>query len=94
MLDGIEDNPKDINIENLTGLDSFTIPNFNSKYIASIQGYGIDNEKNIYISSQPSPKQNWLGFAIQSSPREIVKIPWGSKVADNWEVINLDKEKF
>ncbi|GBG05488.1 class III bacteriocin [Lactobacillus rodentium] len=94
VLDGIEDNPKDINIENLTCLDSFTIPNFNSKYIASIQGYGIDNEKNIYISSQPSPKQNWLGFAIQSSPREIVKIPWGSKIADNWEVINLDKEKL
>ena len=93
-LDCVEDCPEDINIENLTYLDSFTIPNFNSKYIASIQSYGIDNEKNIYISSQLSPKQNWLGFAIQNSPREIVKIPWGSKEADNWEIINLDKEKI
>ncbi|QNQ80311.1 class III bacteriocin [Lactobacillus sp. PV034] len=93
-LDKVEYKPVDINIEKLKCIDSFTISNFNSEYFKSIQGYGIDNDKSIYISSQPSPTQNWLGFAQQRLPREIVKIPWANEMADNWEVVNLDKEKI
>lgn len=93
-LDNVEGNATDINIETIKYIDTFIIPNFNSKYFKSIQGYGIDDNKNIYISSQPSPTQNWLGFARQSLPREIVKIPWDTKIAAEWEVVSLDKEKI
>lgn len=89
-LDEAEEKAEDINIENLTCLGAFKVPHFNDQKIVSIQGYGIDDNKDIYISSQPSPHTTFLGFPKQGKPREIVKIPWGITDPDKWSVVNLD----
>ncbi len=89
-LDAAEEKAEDINIETLTCLGAFKVPHFNDQKIISIQGYGIDDNKDIYISSQPSPHTTFLGFPRQGKPREIVKIPWGMVDPDKWSVVNLD----
>ena len=68
----------------------FLTPHFNDQKIVSIQGYGIDDNRDIYISSQPSPHTTFLGFPRQGKPREIIKIPWGMVDPDKWSVVNLD----
>lgn len=89
-LDEAEQTNSDVNIQNFNCLGAFKIPNFNSEYIPSIQGYDLDENNNIYISCQPGPTENFLGFAKQGKPRELVKIPWGETDPNNWEVANLD----
>lgn len=91
-LDQAEAKADYLNIENFRCLGAFMIPHFNSQLISSIQGYGLDEENNIYVSSQLGPSQNFLGFYCQSKPREIVKIPWGESKPENWQVANLDEE--
>lgn len=83
----------DVNIQNLKCLAAFNIPNFNTNPLKSIQGYGIDNQNNIYVSSQPGPTAGFLGRAKQGAPREIVKIPWGEANSENWEVAVLDDDR-
>lgn len=90
-LDEAQAEAKDVNVQNLHCLGAFVIPDFNSKYIPSIQGYDIDQDNNVYISCQPGPTQGFLG-AKEGKPREIVKIPWGSTNPDEWEVANLDHD--
>lgn len=89
-LDAVEACSSDVNIQNIECLKAFTIANFNVNGIKSVQGYGIDNDANIYISSQLSPSKNWLGMTKQGKPRQIVKIPWGEDNLSNWQVLNLD----
>ncbi len=89
-LDAAEETSEDVNIQELTCLGAFNVPHFNDQKILSIQGYAIDDNKDIYISSQPSPHTTFLGFPKQGKPREIVKIPWGISNADKWSVVNLD----
>lgn len=89
-LDSAEANNDNINVQTLHCLGAFVIPNFNSQYIPSIQGYDIDEKDNIYVSCQPGPKTNILGMPKQGKPREIVKIPWGQTDPNEWEVANLD----
>lgn len=91
-LDKAEEQADYLNIENFHCLGAFMIPHFNSRLIASIQGYGLDNENNVYVSSQLGPSQNFFGFYRQAKPREIVKIPWGETNPQQWEVANLDAE--
>lgn len=83
----------DVNIQNLHCLAAFTIPDFNTDPLHSIQGYAIDNANNIYISSQPGPSANFLGMAKEGLPREIVKIPWGEANSQKWMVANLNDNK-
>lgn len=54
--------------------------------IGSIQGYDIDDNLNIYISSEYHPDQN----NIYSKPRKIVKIPWGTTEEYQWDIVHLD----
>lgn len=54
--------------------------------IGSIQGYDIDKNLNIYISSEYHPDKT----NIVSKPRKIVKIPWGTTQQSQWSIINLD----
>lgn len=82
-----------VDIENLQCLGAFKVPALNSDLLHSIQGYDLDNDNNIFVSSQPSPVTNWLGWPKQGMPREIIKIPWGETNSDNWQVANLDQEK-
>lgn len=89
-LDAAEANADDVNIQNLHCLGAFSIPNFNSELIPSIQGYDIDEKNNVYISCQPGPSTNILGMPKQGKPRQIVKIPWGSTNLNEWEVANLN----
>ena len=89
-LDEAEEKAEDVNIQNLNCLGAFNVPRFNDQKIISIQGYGIDDNKNIYISSQPSPHTTFLGFPKQGKPREIVKIPWGISNSNKWSSVNLD----
>lgn len=91
-LDQVEDAPTDINIEQFKCLGAFMIPHFNTDPLTSVQGYELDNQNNIYVSSQSGPTTNWLGMAKQGRPREIVKIPWGCPDPQKWEVAQLDKE--
>ena len=65
-------------------LKAFKIPGFVDK-VKSIQGYDIDNNLNIYVSSQYAPK---AGQGKQE--RKIVKIPWGNNDDSNWTKVNLD----
>lgn len=80
---------EDINIQNLNCLGALMSRILMTKDYF-IQGYGIDDNKNIYISSQPSPYTTFLGFPKQGKPREIVKIPWGISDPSKWSVVNLD----
>ncbi len=91
-LDEAMTNNDNINMTNLPCLAAFTVPNINTNPLQSIQGYDIDQDNNIYISSQLGPTTNFLGLAKQGKPREIVKIPWGESNPDNWEVANLDDD--
>lgn len=61
--------------------DAFVIPDFVSN-VGSIQGYDIDENWNIYVSSQYAPKG-------APTARSIVKIPWGSTNSDSWNKIDL-----
>lgn len=92
-LDEAEASHANVNIEDIPCLGAFTIPHFNQYPLKSIQGYAIDNDANIYVSSQPSPKPGLFGHYKQQSPREIVKIPWGEADSKKWSVADLDREK-
>ncbi|WEV40978.1 helveticin J family class III bacteriocin [Lactobacillus sp. ESL0681] len=54
--------------------------------IGSIQGYDIDDDCNIYISSETPPSEG-----SSSEPRHIYKIPWGADATQQytWTDINL-----
>lgn len=82
----------DVNIQDLKCLGAFMVPDFNTSLLKSIQGYAIDNDNNVYVSSQPGPTADFLGLAKQGKPREIVKIPWGETDPNNWEVADLDED--
>lgn len=92
-LDQAMANNDNINMTNLPCLAAFTIPHFNTDPLQSIQGYDIDQDNNIYVSSQLGPTTNFFGLAKEGRPREIVKIPWGEKNPDKWEVANLDDNR-
>lgn len=67
-------------------LRSFKIEGFVTD-IGSIQGYDIDDNLNIYISSEAHPNEK---THIESKTRKIVKIPWGATDPSQWDVKNLD----
>lgn len=76
-------NRTDTRLDKLPYIDSFKV---DINPVGSLQGFGIDEQKNIYISSQHP-----------GATRKIVKIPW--KVTDNnqWvklplDDINLDRQ--
>lgn len=64
---------------------AFKIPGFVDE-VKSIQGYDIDNNLNIYVSSERAPKGS-------SAPRSIVKIPWGTTDSNSWDKIDLRNNK-
>lgn len=53
--------------------------------IGSLQGFDIDDNMNIYVSSEASPTSN-----SDSKPRKIVKIPWGTTESYQWDTLSLD----
>ncbi|BDR61160.1 hypothetical protein KIM322_14210 [Lactobacillus xylocopicola] len=71
----------DVNIGNIPCLSYFAIPKITSN-IGSIQGYDLDDNNNIYISSQYSGEKD----------RNIYKIPWGASTPGQWEQIPLTSE--
>lgn len=90
-LDAAEAQHEDVNIQNIKCLNAFMIPGLNSSILNSVQGYGIDNDLNVYISSEPSPGKNIFGMAKEGHPRQIVKIPWGESNPENWIQIDLNE---
>ena len=82
------------NISNLPVVSQFAISDMTQNLshtkdpekvkIGSIQGYDIDDEFNIYISSEFSPSKGG-----SSNERHIYKIPWGSTTKSDWIDINL-----
>lgn len=75
-----------VNIGTLPVIRSFVIPSLTDRnVIDSIQGIDLDDNLNIYISSEYSPSD----FATDSEPRDIYKIPWGTTTPDMWEDIDL-----
>lgn len=65
---------------------AFKIPGFVND-VKSIQGYDIDNNLNIYVSSERHPDEP----TYSSKPRKIVKIPWGEVNKDSWSIIDLSQ---
>ncbi|MEN2379908.1 helveticin J family class III bacteriocin [Lactobacillus helveticus] len=53
--------------------------------IPSLQGFDIDNNYNVYVSSQLSPTASG-----PRGSRQIIKIPWGINDSSNWYVANYD----
>lgn len=58
--------------------------------IDSVQGYAIDNDKNIYISNQLSPRINHTTGEVTTWSRKIVKLSWGETNSNNWQVAMID----
>lgn len=96
-LDGVEGTGKDVPITNLNCSSAFKINNLvgilaslqkDSDGIGSIQGYDIDDNRNIFISSQRSPK----GTNDYSRNRKIIKIPWNVTDTDQWEYADLNDD--
>lgn len=77
-----------VNIGNLNSIRSFMIPNLTDSYnnIGSIQGVDIDDNLNIYISSEYSPSK----YGTTSNTRHIYKIPWGTTSFYNFDDVDLD----
>lgn len=77
---------------------AFKIENFTSA-VGSIQGFDIDDKKNIYISSEAAPKTDDVGQGV-AQDRYIYKIPYGYQKlpnglvdwnsTENWHRINLN----
>lgn len=66
-------------------VSAFEVPDFVTK-VGSIQGYDIDNDMNVYISSEAHPTK---GSKV-SKTRKIVKIPWNTTQEVQWDFIWLD----
>lgn len=72
----------DVNIATIPCLGYFAIPKITDELegIGSIQGYDLDDQNNIYISSQ-----------LSGSPeRHLYKIPWGASNKANWTDVPLN----
>lgn len=95
-LDGVEGTGEDVPITSLSCKSAFMINDFvgtlgnlqNDPIGGSIQGYDIDDERNIYISSEKSPSSK----EPYQHPRKLVKIPWGETNTNNWEFADLDDD--
>ena len=72
----------DVNIATIPCLGYFAIPKITDELegIGSIQGYDLDDQNNIYISSQRSGKDE----------RHLYKIPWGASNKANWTDVPLN----
>lgn len=73
---------KAVNLKNMKQIAAFHINHLfgpKKSQINSIQGYEIDNNKTIYISSERKPTKK-----SSSLPRELVKIPWGATSSKDW----------
>ncbi|MDF7683837.1 helveticin J family class III bacteriocin [Lactobacillus sp. ESL0679] len=80
----LDNNPgDDVSLWNLSSIDSFKIPNLtDSSVIGSIQGYDIDENNNIIISSEYS--KDYSG-----TERKIYIIPWGATSKSQWTYVDL-----
>lgn len=84
---------KDVSLDGFEYEDSFTINNLygnaEDAVVNSIQGYDLDNDGNIYISSQKAPDFDGSYHAYH---KQIVKSPWNGRSEtkeDQWESVNL-----
>ena len=85
QLDSVEYSNGYVNLDGVSYLESFMVPNFVG-VVTSIQGYDLDNEGNIYVSSQLAP--DTLGGHYHK--KNIYKIPTFARTdTDNWLQINL-----
>ncbi|WP_229265536.1 helveticin J family class III bacteriocin [Lactobacillus crispatus] len=86
-LDSAEYNNDYVSLDGLSCLESFVVPGFYSAVKSSVQGYDLDNEGNIYVSSQESP--DTIGH--QYYTKNIFKIPTFARTdTSSWLQINLD----
>ncbi|RMC26038.1 MULTISPECIES: helveticin J family class III bacteriocin [unclassified Lactobacillus] len=76
-------------LDQFTCYYAFKVEDFVKK-VDSIQGFDIDEDKNIYVSSEKAPKSNKNG-KLEAQTRRIFKIPYGAKGDTSlWEVIDLN----
>ena len=85
-----------ISLEDFPYLESFTISNFNGigeeAVVNSIQGIDLDNEGNIYLSSQRAPQLSDGKWKLHH--KQIIKIPHDARsesLESNWQAVNLSK---
>lgn len=88
-------NSEDVNLETVKYEDSFIIDNLydddNNSIVNSIQGYDLDNDGNIYISSQKAPDFDGSYYAHH---KQTVKIPYyarSKESEDQWRAVNLSE---
>lgn len=84
-LDNVESNNGYVNLGSVPYEESFVVPNFVDT-VTSIQGYDIDNDGNIYISSQLAPDT----IKKEYHAKNIFKIPTFARTnTSNWLQIDL-----
>lgn len=84
-LDNVESNTGYVNLDSVPYEESFVVPNFVDT-VTSIQGYDIDNDGNIYISSQLAPDT----IKKEYHAKNIFKIPTFARTnTSNWLQIDL-----
>ena len=78
---------KHVDITTIRCLAAFKIPDLSGRMglVGSLQGFAIDNNRDIYISSQFADDR--LG-----QNRKIVKIPWNAVNPSHWELIDLSQK--
>ena len=72
-----------VKLKDFDYLKSFKLPKLVGS-VGSLQGFDIDEDNNIYISSEKAPSGG------SQKPRKIVKIPWGSTNPNEWQYVDLD----
>lgn len=80
-----------VNLGELPYLSEFYINHITAvDKIGSLQGFALDEKRNVYISSEFAPSQGNLS----QKPRRIIKIPWGTWGSSNdqgWQILDFDQ---
>lgn len=83
---------KTVNLKNILQISAFHVKKFFGKKghsLNSIQGYAIDNQKNIYIPREHRPTGKNSSF-----PREIIKIAWHQTNPKKWTHYRIDAPQW
>lgn len=91
LLDDAESSNDYVDLRDVPYLDSFTIDGLAGDILNSIQGYDIDDNGNIYISSQLAP--DFSNGKYTAHHKQIVKIPVNNRQdVSQWETVNLSSD--
>lgn len=76
-----------LSLKEIDYLSEFKITDFKN-IVGSFQGFGIDNDLNIYISSEYPPTVK----SYFSHDRKIIKISWDRNEPSDWRILDLSSD--